>query len=212
MKKISTLILISLFAGLSSCNQQDTPANIETAEKEAIALSSENEKPEKPEKLMVVAMVNTDTLMQNYLLAQEFRQKLEDKTSRYEKILKSDETKLMSDAQKLQASAASMTQFEAQVKERDLYKRQEELQIKQEKYTRELMAMEQDYNKQIDVAINKFLEGYCADKPYEMVLSTSGVGIIRWAHKSLDITSDVLVGLNAEYQNNTSNNADLKKK
>lgn len=37
-----------------------------------------------------------------------------------------------------------------------------------------------------------------------MVLSNSDLGIIRWADKSLDITNEVLTGLNQEYAENTA--------
>ena len=62
------------------------------------------------------------------------------------------------------------------------------------------MALEQEYNRNIDQAINSFLDEYCQDKPYEMVISNSELGIIRWADKSLDITDEVLEGLNAAYR------------
>ena len=101
--------------------------------------------------------------------------------------------------QKLQAEAASLSQFEGQNRERKLYAEQDKLQSMQEEYTRNLMLLEQDYNREIDRAINNFLEEYCADKTYEMVLSNSDLGLIRWADKSLDITNDVLNGLNQAY-------------
>ena len=72
--------------------------------------------------------------------------------------------------------------------------------MKQEDYGRKLMTIEQEYNREIDQAINEYLDRYCADKPFEMVLSNSDLGIVRWAADGLDITNDVLTGLNSEYR------------
>jgi outer membrane protein len=180
---------------MGSCNQ---PASTEEVKPTAEATTQPVEQSDK--KLMVIAMVHADTIMSKYEYAQFLRDELTTLTLKYEGILRQKETKLRADAEKLQRDAASLSQFEGQNRQRKLYDDQEKLQIKQEEYTRKLMEIEQGYNRNIHDAINEYLGRYCADKPYEMVLSNSDLGIIRWADKSLDITDEVLVGLNAEYE------------
>lgn len=190
-----------LIAGISSliitsCQTPSSPADSNETSTEKVV-----ETPvEKSEPKVLVAMINSDTILSNYILAENLREKLNAQSDKYERILRGKETTLRNDMQKLQAEAATLSQFEGQARQRKLYEQQEELQIKQEEYSRKLLALEQEYNKEIDVALNDFLSRYCEDKPYKMVLSDSELGIIRWVDESLDITQEVLAGLNSEYE------------
>jgi len=191
------LIIIAVFIGaaISSC-ESNSKENVPLPE----VVGTEIEKPSSNSKSMVVAMIDADTIFKNYEYASKLTDDLTAQSLKYKNLLLQKESELRSDLQRLQAEAASLSQFEGQTRERKLYEEQEKLQLKQEEYTRKLMELEQQYNRDIDAAINDFLERYCADKPYEMVLSNTELGVIRWADKSLDITTEVLTGLNAEYQ------------
>ncbi len=191
----ATLAIAVMGMFMGSCSQASNTKEVTSASE---ATTDATEEPAK--KMMIIAMVHADTIMGNYEYAQFLRDELTTLTLKYESILRQKETKLRGDAEKLQRDAASLSQFEGQNRQRKLYDDQEKLQIKQEEYTRKLMEIEQGYNRNIHDAINEYLGRYCADKPYEMVLSNSDLGIIRWADKSLDITNDVLEGLNAEYE------------
>lgn len=198
MKNVFALTFaFSASALLFSCNQ-NTSAPTENSSITPDNTTTTTSKPT-GEKLRVVALVNTDTLFTKYDFAIELKEKLRAKTEKFQLDLQRKENKLRADMQKLQAEAAQMSQFEGQVRERNLLKQQQELQLKEEEYARELMTLEQEFNRDIDREINAFLEGYCADKPYELVLSTSELGLVRWAHSSLDITTEVLNGLNEQY-------------
>ncbi len=182
-------------AGIISCQ---TPSTEEVSSKPATEVSSPNVE-KNTGKLRVIAMVNSDSILSQYEYALFLRNLLGEKTMKFEGTLRQMESKLRTDMEKLQSDAPSLSQFEGQNRQSKLIRAQENLQIKQEEYTRKLMEIEQGYNRDIHNAINEFLERYCIDKPYEMVLSNSDLGIIRWADKELDITQDVLTGLNAEY-------------
>jgi len=151
------------------------------------------------QKMRVVAMINSDTIMGQYEYAIFLRDELTAQKLKYEGLLRQKESKLRADMEKFQREASTLTQFEGQVRQKALYEAQDKFQMKQEEYARKLYELEESYNRDIDRAINEFLGRYCEDKPYEMVLSNSNLGIIRWAHESLDITNEVLEGLNAEY-------------
>ena len=155
---------------------------------------------EESKKAMVIAIVNSDTLLSQYDYALFLRDELTEQSLKYEGVLRQKESKLRADMEKLQRDAPTLTQFEGQRRQKALYDDQDKLQLKQEEYSRKLMTVEQEYNREIDQAINEYLDRYCADKPFEMVLSNSDLGIIRWAADGLDITNDVLTGLNDEYR------------
>jgi outer membrane protein len=180
--------------GVFSC----TTPNVETPAVTAEPVPTEVKK-NTSETLKVIALVNSDTILSKYEYALFLRDELTEKSMKFEGVLRQKESQLRADMEKLQRDAPTLTQFEGQNRQQKLIKAQENLQLKQEEYSRKLMVIEQDYNRDIHNAINEYLERYCADKPYEMVLSNSDLGIIRWADKSLDITTEVLAGLNEEY-------------
>ncbi len=181
--------------GAVACQNPETNQNPSVTVNQPSAL--EEAKP--VQKLKVIAMVNSDSILSQYEYALHLRDDLNDKTLKFESTLRQMESKLRTDMEQLQRDAPTLSQFEGQNRQNKLIRAQENLQLKQEEYTRKLMEIEQGYNRDIHNAINEFLDRYCADKPYEMVLSNSDLGIIRWADKELDITSDVLIGLNEEY-------------
>jgi outer membrane protein len=192
------LVVVSL--GFESCSSANDAPKEQTpvTTPETVATANSN----KSGKLGIVALVNSDTILANYDLATQLRDQLTEQSLKYENVLRQKENSLRIDLEKLQADAPKLSQFEGQTRQRKLYEDQEKLQQMQEEYSRKLLLLEQDYNREIDAAINTFLEEYCADKPYEMVLSNSELGIIRWADKSLDITQPVLEGLNKAYREN----------
>ena len=197
MKNISGALICGLLGfGIMGCENSKT----ETAVNEVTTQQPIAEVSTKPsQKLRVIAMVNSDTILNKYEYALFLRDELTVTTMKYEGTLRQMESKLRTDMDKLQREAPTLTQFEGQNRQQKLIRAQENLQLKQEEYSRKIMTIEQEYNRDIHNAINEFLERYCADKPYEMVLSNSDLGIIRWADKSLDITDEVLKGLNEEY-------------
>tara|TARA_R110002050_G_scaffold102774_1_gene211583 strand:- start:18741 stop:19370 length:630 start_codon:yes stop_codon:yes gene_type:complete len=199
LKIAAAVAMIGLVFG--SCNQSN-PESTEGSQEQI--KTKPVEAPAAAKKMMTVVMVNSDTLMSQYAYAEVLRDQLTTATLKYEGILRQKESKLRADAAKLQSEAASLSQFEGQNRQRKLYEAQDQLQQTQEEYSRKLMEMEQGFNRDIHNAINEYLGRYCADKPYEMVLSNSDLGIIRWADKSLDITNEVLSGLNQEYAENTA--------
>lgn len=149
---------------------------------------------------LAIAIINSDTILGQYDYASKLRDDLTAQSVKYQGILRQKESALMAEMQKLQTEASTLSQFEGQTRQRQLYEKQEKLQLKQEEYSQKLMILEQQYNRDIDAAIKEFLDRYCEGKPYEMVLSNTDLGVIRWYKSTLDITSDVLTGLNSEYQ------------
>ena len=195
--KINSIVLSlgAIVLLMGSCDSKEEVNNV-------VPLQVEEDKltPEDGKKAMVIAIVNSDTLLSQYDYALFLRDELTEQSLKYEGVLRQKESKLRADMEKLQRDAPSLSQFEGQRRQKDLYEDQDKLQLKQEEYGRKLMTIEQGYNRDIDQAINEYLDRYCADKPFEMVLSNSDLGIIRWAADGLDITNDVLTGLNEEYR------------
>ncbi len=110
-------------------------------------------------------------------------QKLEKEVTAYqEKIQKGLMTRSVAEAQgqKLQQQEIEFNNYAAQ---------------KQQEIQEEGMVMEN----QIADAIQTFITNYNAEKQYAMILTTTGASTVITADASLDITEDVLAGLNEEY-------------
>ena len=195
--KINSVVLSIGVIGfmLGSCDSKKEVNNVDLVKTEVNVPSNVTGK-----KAMVIAIVNSDTLLSQYDYALFLRDELTEQSLKYESVLRQAESKLRADMEKLQRDASTLSQFEGQRRQKELYDGQEKLQLKQEDYSRKLMTIEQEYNREIDQAINEYLDRYCADKSFEMVLSNSDLGIVRWAADGLDITNDVLAGLNTEYR------------
>ena len=58
---------------------------------------------------------------------------------------------------------------------------------------------------QLGDAIQTFLQKYNEEKQYSMILTNQGGAPVITADPALDITEDVLAGLNAEYIRNKDN-------
>ncbi len=146
-----------------------------------------------------IAYINTDSIFQNYELAVSFRNDLRAEEERLTGQYQQDESKVMQEIQAFQQQASTMSQFEGRMKEKELIGKQQKLQETEQRFALKLQRMEADMNKELNERIKSFLANYSADKPYEVVLSYNELGIIRWGHDSLDITNEVIVGLNNEY-------------
>lgn len=152
----------------------------------------------------------------------EMGKTLESKTKSIESELKRKQDKLTSAANEFQEkySKGLYTQSTAEVKAQELQKMEteynqyvaqkgQELQQEEAKYqntaNEELFVM----NNTINDAITTFIQKYNAEKGYAMILISQGDvpgdgattlgNPVLTANPSLDITSDVLAGLNAEY-------------
>ena len=100
--------------------------------------------------------------------------------------------------QKVQSGAIT-SQEQAQKIQASLQKQQMELENLQDKYSAQFEKERQKYNEEMKDSIENFLKDYNKDHKYAMILSKVENNIL-YADKSLDITEDVLNGLNKRYK------------
>ena len=92
-----------------------------------------------------------------------------------------------------------MTRSVAEVQQQKLVKQEQEFNeyaaLKQQEMQEEQVVM----MNQLGDAIKTFLDKYNAEKQYAMILTNSGGAPVITADAALDVTDDVLAGLNDEY-------------
>ncbi len=147
-----------------------------------------------------VAYVDIDTLEANYdyfkrkKVEFESRQKAIDADlERMANALQNEYVALQNKAQK-----GELTQAEGESAQQTLMKKQQELEMKRQDMGSKYMKDQEAFNKEIHDNLHKYIELYNEEKGYDYILSYSKDGSILYANKALDITEDIIKGMNSK--------------
>lgn len=148
-----------------------------------------------------IAFVNFDTVLLNYNMFIDLREDLAAKQ-------RDSEAELTAEGQKFEREAADfqdkvqkglITRSRAQEMQQQLIAEQDRITQLRDDLSLELMEEEQVMNRQVLYAIIEFLEEYNMRHNFQYILSNTLGGALLYASDSLDITADVLKGLNEKY-------------
>ncbi|MBO4264000.1 MAG: OmpH family outer membrane protein [Bacteroidales bacterium] len=145
-----------------------------------------------------------DRVAAEYDMANDLRSVVEAKVNSINQEVKRRGEKLERDQKAFQekVNKGLMTQSTAEVQYRKLQEQQYEFQKYAEKKQREIAEEQQVMTNQIADAINTFILAFNEQYGYAMILTTQGDLLkapVVVADPSLDITDDLIEGLNAEY-------------
>ena len=93
-----------------------------------------------------------------------------------------------------------VTRSEAQNIEAGLQQKQQSVMEYRDKMMQELAEEEAVMMNKISDAIMQYVKKYNAEKKYSMIISTQGANTVLIADPALNITDDLLKGLNEEYR------------
>ncbi|MCL6524794.1 MAG: OmpH family outer membrane protein [Thermoflavifilum sp.] len=162
------------------------------------SIQAKHSSPEVPSPSVKLAYVDLDTLQAYYTYFKEKRQQLEMQQSRMEKELQADAQRLQKEYAEFQQKASTMTQAEGEAAQQKLLQHQQQFQSKQENMRQQLMAQQQAFQDSLQQELHDFLKTYNANKHYQFIFSySSGLSDILYKDTALDITRDVIDGLNA---------------
>ncbi len=149
-----------------------------------------------------IAFVEVDSLMSQYEFCKEYALILEKKSRNVQSTLQQKQQKLQQDAtamqQKYQSNGFS-SQEELQRAQAGLQKQSNDLDALQQRLGGELQEEAATYNKALHDSLEHFLARYNKDKKYTLILSKSGDNIL-YADKGIDITNEIIAGLNKAYK------------
>ncbi len=150
------------------------------------------------------AWVNVDTILNNYDMYFDMRKELEENSRKLEAELNAKSKAFEKEAMDFQDKVQKglVTRSEAQQLQNTLANKEQELYRLRDEMRMQLADEEQVKLRKIQNSITEFLKGYNVDKGYHIILSNTFGGPLLYGHPALDITSDVLKGLNAEYSAN----------
>lgn len=193
MKK--TLIIAGFAAAaalLISCNQTNGGNAAATSAQDSTAVAGS------------IVFFNMDAVMQGYDMANDLTSVFETKTSGIQAEIDRRGKKLEKDASDFQnkVDKGLLTQSVAQVQYQKLQQQQQDYQQYVVRKQNEMQEEQQVMMNQIANAIQEFVNEYNAEKGYAMIIATAGSVLttpVVTADPKLDITEDLLAGLNAAY-------------
>ncbi|HDZ40493.1 MAG TPA: OmpH family outer membrane protein [Bacteroidetes bacterium] len=98
-----------------------------------------------------------------------------------------------------------VTRATAAQMEQDLLQQQQDLLTLRDQLESQLLEEEQVMNRKILNYIYEFLEEFSADHDYDYILAKSFGSPLMYANDALNITDEVLKGVNSKYNKDTSN-------
>ena len=193
MKRIVTFLSAALVAGLffAACNNAAPVAATDTQADTTAAAGS-------------IVFFNIDKVVESYDMANDLRSVVETKVSGIQSEIDRRGNKLQKDANDFQnkMDKGLLTTSVANAQYQKLQQQQNEYQQYVVRKQQEMQEEQQVMLNQIMNAIAEYVEAYNAEKQYAMILTTSGdilpAPVVTGLAK-LDITQEILDGLNAEY-------------
>jgi outer membrane protein len=146
--------------------------------------------------------VQIDSVISQFDMATDLSGELESKYNSSEAAFQAKQEAYQRDVNDYQykVQRGLVTRSDAQTIEQQLYAKQQDLVRLQQELTNEITEKQAVMNRQVINSIMEYLKENSTQLNYKYVLGTSFGGNILYANDSLDITSNVVKGLNEKYQ------------
>jgi outer membrane protein len=201
MKHLNTVLLALLFLAVACIYY--------------LHFSSSNNKSHKPEianfgtaKTGSVAYVNMDSLMAKMEMSKDIQaglaRKQQNLESNFAVKYKSFQTNVSEAQKRLSDPTAVITSIQKDQIDQQLTKQRTELEKLQNDYMTQLQQEGVTANRRVIEYIMEYLKEYTKGKSIQYILSYSFGGNILFSDKELEITSEVLIGLNDQYRKEKS--------
>ena len=148
-----------------------------------------------------IVYVDLDRILTEYDMANDLRSVVETKVQNIQAEVNRRGKKLENDVIEFQnkIDKGLMTRSVAEVQGQKLQQQEAEFNNYAAQKQQEIQEEQVVMMNQLGDAIKTFLDNYNAEKQYAMILTNSGGAPVITADPTLDITEDVLAGLNEEY-------------
>ena len=188
---VSTVAAICAIALITPACTSNNTSNVKAAADSTIAPGS-------------IVYFNLDTVLQDYDMANDLRSVVETKVNSINQEVTRRGNKLEKDIQAFQdkMNKGLLTQSTYEVQSQKLAQQQQEFEAYANQKQNEILEEQNVMMNQIADAINTYVEQYNAEKGFAMILTTQGdilsAPVVN-ADPILDITDELLEGLNAAY-------------
>jgi len=179
---------LAIAAMMVSCNNQSPKMDDQPA-----ATSGEG---------MKIAYVEVDSLMTQYNFAKDYSVTLQKKSNNARNTLNQKGNALqaaMANFQQKLNNNGFQSREQAASQQAAIQRQQNDLQELQARLENELASETAKFNETLRDSLQNFLKSYNKDKKFDLILSKAGDNILM-GNKKLDITQDVINGLNKRYK------------
>lgn len=193
MKKIYLVAASLLTIVAMSCTQQPQANNATTPSGEKADAGDYNG----------IVYINSDSLISGYQMYKDLSADFQIKAEKVQRELNTKaanfETQIKNFQNKVEKGL--ITRGEAQRQQGELEAEQQTILQYRDGKMKELQEEEMVMTNNISENVRIYIQKYNIDKKYKMIINTSiSTNVIVAADPSLDITSEILTGLNAEYK------------
>jgi outer membrane protein len=147
-----------------------------------------------------IAYVNSDSLLDKYEYYIKTKKELEAKEENDSKSLNAQAEALQKELEDAQAKVANMTAMQAQMTQENLQRKQQALMERRERLSEEFGKKMQSVNDDLTNKIHDYLKAYNKEHHFNYILGYQKGGGILYAQDELDITNEVLKGMNDTYK------------
>jgi len=148
-----------------------------------------------------IVYINIDSVLGKYDMYSDLQNELQSKVKASEDQLANQERNLRKEFEDFQYKVGKqlVTRSEADQIQQSLARKEQELYQLQNNLQMKLAEEQQVAQNKVLNSITEYLESLESDKNYQFVLGTSFGGNILYANKNLNVTNDVVKGLNEKY-------------
>ena len=149
-----------------------------------------------------VAVVNVDSLLEEYLYAKDLNEALIRKTEASRATINQKERQLRNEMDEFQRKVdnnAFLSQERAQQEYERLMRKQQDLQQLGERLTQEILTEQQNLLRILSDSVNSSIVVLNADKRYRLILSNAGGDNVLYYDPSYDITKELVELMNSRY-------------
>jgi len=179
----AVIILVSI---VISCNKKQAPATT-------------NSTP--IDKTGMILYVNSDSLLSNYDYFKDVKKVFEEKSKKAQADLSSKGQAFQQEVNAYQRSANTMSADQRTTTEERLARKQQELATYNQNAGNALSTEEAAENEKLYNKVSDYLKVHAKEKGYKYVLTYSKSNpVVLYGDESLDITKEIVEGLNTEYK------------
>ena len=155
-----------------------------------------------------IAYVNFDTLQFNMNMYKDFQEEFTKKQAQLESSFSSEYKKFEQNATRFQAEVSKglLTRSEMQEKDQQLAIERQRLENLQNDYMNQMQEMGMVGQRKLIDYIMAYLKEFNVGNRYQYIFSYSFGGNLMYANDELDITSEVVAGINNKYNKEKAGN------
>jgi outer membrane protein len=152
-------------------------------------------------KAELIVYVNSDSLLNNYEYFKIIKGKFQEKSKKAQSDLTAKGAAFQREVAEYQKGAAALSADQRATTEERLARKQQELASYNQNAGNALANEEAAENEKLYNKVSEFLKKHAKGKGYKMVLTYSKANpTVLFADESLDVTKEVVTGLNEEYK------------